>query len=127
MAAYMDKIIQQTQTMVERIRDHDRNTLYLDEPSLGACPACGGEVKENTLAYQCEHNEGRDKGCAFLEGHLGRWFDRTTASRFVRELVELDDLHGFFTGRRGYDTSVVLAKDGKVASRRRRWWCKRRR
>ena len=45
MSAYMDKIIQQTQTMVERIRDHDRNTLYLDEPSLGACPACGGEVK----------------------------------------------------------------------------------
>ena len=68
MSAYMDKIIQQTQTMVERIRDHDRNTLYLDEPSLGACPACGGEVKENTLAYQCEHNEGRDKGCAFVFG-----------------------------------------------------------
>ena len=66
MDIYMQKIIDQTQTMVERIRDHDRNTLYLDEPSLGPCPACEGNVIENTLAYQCEHNEGRDKGLSLI-------------------------------------------------------------
>ncbi|MEG3601607.1 MAG: DNA topoisomerase, partial [Candidatus Thermoplasmatota archaeon] len=85
MEAYMEKIIQQTKTMVDRIRDHDRNTLYLEEPSLGSCPSCGGEVKENTLAYQCEHNEGRDKGCSFVfwKDTSGRWFDRVTAARLI--------------------------------------------
>ena len=68
MQDYMDKIIQQTKTMVDRIRDHDRNTLYLNETSLGACPSCSGNIMENTLAYQCEHNEGRDKGCSFVFG-----------------------------------------------------------
>ncbi|DAC46694.1 MAG TPA: hypothetical protein D7H92_06190, partial [Candidatus Poseidoniales archaeon] len=119
MDVYMTKIIQQTQSMVERIRDHDRNTLYLEEPSLGSCPACGGEVKENTLAYQCEHNEGRDKGCAFVfwKDTSGRWFDRTTATRLLKN-GSLDDLHGFFSqAGEGYDTSIVLAKDGKVATK----------
>ncbi len=119
MDVYMTKIIQQTQSMVERIRDHDRNTLYLQEPSLGSCPACGGEVKENTLAYQCEHNEGRDKGCAFVfwKDTSGRWFDRTTASRLLKS-GSLDDLHGFFSqAGEGYDTSIVLGKDGKVATK----------
>ena len=82
MQTYMDKIIQQTQTMVERIRDHDRNTLYLEEESLGSCPSCGGKIMENTLAYQCEHNKGRNEGCPFVfwKDTSGRWFDRTTAS-----------------------------------------------
>ena len=44
METYMTKIIEQTQTMVERIRDHDRNTLYEDEPSVGTCPSCQGSV-----------------------------------------------------------------------------------
>ena len=66
MKTYMDKIIQQTTTMVERIREHDRSQLYLEESTIGGCPSCGGDVKENTLAYQCVHNEGRDKGCSFV-------------------------------------------------------------
>ncbi len=119
MKTYMDKIIQQTTTMVERIREHDRSQLYLEESTIGACPSCGGDVKENTLAYQCVHNEGRDKGCSFVfwKDTSGRWFDRTTASRLLAA-GELDDLHGFFSqAGEGYETSVVLAKDGKVASK----------
>ena len=119
MATYMNKIIEQTQSMVERIRDHDRNTLYLNESSLGVCPSCSGAVMENTLAYQCEHNEGRDKGCSFVfwKDTSGRWFDRTTAARLLKE-GSLDDLHGFFSqAGEGYDTSVELKKDGKVVSK----------
>ncbi|MEC7635345.1 MAG: DNA topoisomerase [Candidatus Thermoplasmatota archaeon] len=119
MEAYMEKIIQQTKTMVDRIRDHDRNTLYLEEPSLGSCPSCGGEVKENTLAYQCEHNEGRDKGCSFVfwKDTSGRWFDRVTAARLI-ENGSLENLHGFYSqAGEGYDTSVELTKAGKVVSK----------
>ena len=119
MATYMNKIIEQTRTMVDRIRDHDRNTLYLNESSLGVCPSCSGAVMENTLAYQCEHNEGRDKGCSFVfwKDTSGRWFDRTTAARLLTE-GSLDNLHGFFSqAGEGYDTSVELQKDGKVVSK----------
>ena len=119
MDTYMQKIIQQTQTMVDRIREHDRNTLYLDEPSLGPCPSCSGNVMENTLAYQCEHNEGRDKGCSFVfwKDTSGRWFDRTTASRLL-ENQSLENVHGFFSqAGEGYDTSIELKNDGKVVSK----------
>ena len=119
MEAYMEKIIQQTKSMVDRIRDHDRNTLYLEEPSLGSCPSCGGEVKENTLAYQCEHNEGRDKRCSFVfwKDTSGRWFDRITAARLI-ENGSLENLHGFYSqAGEGYDTSVELTKTGKVVSK----------
>ena len=87
MQTYMDKIIQLTQTMVERIRDHDRNTLYLEEERLGSCPSCGGDIMENTLAYQCEHNKGRNEGCSFVfwKDTSGRLFDRTTASRLIEQ------------------------------------------
>lgn len=119
METYMDKIIQQTQTMVERIRDHDRSNLYLEEPSLGECPSCSGAIMENTLAYQCEKNEGRNKGCSFVfwKDTSGRWFDRNTASLLI-ENGSLDDLHGFFSqAGEGYETSVVLSKDGKVTTK----------
>ncbi len=119
METYMQKIIQQTQTMVDRIREHDRNTLYVNEPSLGACPSCNGNVMENTLAYQCEHNEGRNKGCSFVfwKDTSGRWFDRTTASRLL-ENQSLENVHGFFSqAGEGYDTSIELKNDGKVVSK----------
>ena len=119
METYMAKIIEQTQTMVERIRDHDRNTLYDDEPSVGTCPSCQGSVFENTLAYQCEHNKGRDKGCSFVfwKDTSGRWFDRTTATRLIANR-SVDNLHGFFSqAGEGYETSVELSKDGKVVSK----------
>lgn len=119
MDTYMQKIILQTQTMVDRIREHDRNTLYLNEPSLGPCPSCNGKVMENTLAYQCEHNEGRNKGCSFVfwKDTSGRWFDRTTASRLL-ENQSLENVHGFFSqAGEGYETSIELKKDGKVVSK----------
>jgi DNA topoisomerase-3 len=105
--------------MVEKIRDHDRSTLYLEDEPLGDCPCCEGKVFENTLAYQCEKNEGRNKGCAFVfwKDTSGRWFDRTTASRLLTER-NLTDLHGFFSqSGEGYDTTVELQDDGKVTSK----------
>jgi DNA topoisomerase-3 len=74
---------------------------------------------ENTLAYQCEHNEGRNKGCSFVfwKDTSGRWFDRTTASRLL-ENQSLENVHGFFSqAGEGYDTSIELKNDGKVVSK----------
>ena len=116
MTSYMEKITQQTETMVKRIRDHDRSTLYDEERSLGSCPSCEGQVFENTLAYQCEKNEGKNKGCSFVfwKDTSGRWFDRTTATRLLNS-SSLENLHGFFSqAGEGYESSVELTKDGKV-------------
>lgn len=119
MESYMAKIIDQTTTLVTKIRDHDRSQLYANEPPLGACPTCSANVIETTLSYQCELNEGRDKGCPFVfwKDTSGRWFDRTTATRLI-ESKQLDDLHGFFSqAGEGYETSVVLEQDGKVVAK----------
>jgi len=119
MDSYMDKIIEQTTTLVTMIRDHDRSQLYANDPPLGACPTCSANVIETTLSYQCELNEGRDKGCPFVfwKDTSGRWFDRTTATRLI-DSKQLDDLHGFFSqAGEGYETSVVLEHDGKVVAK----------
>jgi DNA topoisomerase-3 len=93
--------------------------LYANEPALGACPKCNSSVLETTLSYQCELNEGRDKGCSFVfwKDTSGRWFDRTTATRLL-ENRSLENLHGFFSqAGEGYDTSVELKDDGKVMAK----------
>ncbi len=115
-STYMDTIVAQTTSMVERIKNHDRAELYLKEPSLGDCPACSSAVQETTLSYQCEKNEGRDKGCSFVfwKDTSGRWFDRITAARLM-QTGQLDDLHGFFS-RSGehYVATVKLTEEGRV-------------
>ena len=119
METYMSKIAELTTELVNRIREHDRSKLYANEPPLGACPACSANVVETTLSYQCELNEGRDKGCAFVfwKDTSGRWFDRTTAMRLLAE-GSIENLHGFFSqAGEGYETSVELGKDGKVIAK----------
>ena len=119
MEAYMSRIIEQTGVLVERIREHDRSKLYANEPPLGSCPACSSNILETTLSYQCEMNEGRDKGCAFVfwKDTSGRWFDRTTAERLIEDR-SINQLHGFFSqAGEGYETSVELKDDGKVVAK----------
>ena len=115
---YMDKIVQQTRELVERIRDHDRSKLFENDESIGTCPLCGSKVIETALSYPCENNEGKDKGCSFVlwKDTSGRWFDRQTATKLL-ENREMNDLHGFFN-RNGesYETSIVLSDEGKVTS-----------
>ena len=115
---YMDKIVQQTRDLVERIRDHDRSKLFENDESIGTCPLCGSKVIETALSYPCENNEGKDKGCSFVlwKDTSGRWFDRQTATKLL-ESREMNDLHGFFN-RNGetYETSIVLSDEGKVTS-----------
>ena len=43
---YMEKIVQQTRELVERIRDHDRSKLFENDESIGTCPLCGSKVIE---------------------------------------------------------------------------------
>jgi DNA topoisomerase-3 len=119
MESYMQKIIKETTIMVERIREHDRSFLFANEPPLGSCPVCEANVVETTLSYQCEQNEGRDKGCPFVfwKDTSGRWFDRVTASRLLED-KSLENLHGFFSqAGEGYETSVELKNDGKVVAK----------
>ena len=53
---------------------------------------------ETTLTYQCEKNEGRDKGCSFrvLEGHLREMVRPTNRYAPSSKHRQFDDLHGFF-------------------------------
>lgn len=113
---YMNAVIEQTRIMVERIKNHDRAELYQDEPSIGDCTVCSGKIIETTLNYQCEKNEGRDKGCSFVfwKDTSGRWFDQTTAQRLLQNR-QIEDLHGFFN-RNGepYIATVKISDEGKV-------------
>ena len=119
MQTYMDKIIQQTQTMVERIRDHDRNTLYLEEERLVPARPVAGTSWKTRWPTSANTTKGRNEGCKFVfsKDTSGRWFDRTTASRLI-EQGSLENLHGFYSqAGEGYETSVELKKDGKVMSK----------
>ena len=113
---YIELIVKQTSEMVENIRDYDRNELYKNEPSIGDCPCCDGQVYENSMAYQCEKNISRDSGCSFVfwKDTSGRWFDRKTATRLLNART-LVDLHGFFRQSGDiYDATVELSDEGKV-------------
>ena len=115
-ATYMNAIVEQTTSLVERIKNHDRAELYVKEEAVGCCPSCSADIKETTLSYQCEKNEGRDKGCPFVfwKDTSGRWFDRVTAARLIEER-EINDLHGFFSrSGEAYVASVKLTDEGRV-------------
>ena len=116
---FMDAIVEKTTSLVEKIRDHDRSTLYQDDSPLGKCPKCDGDVNETVLSYICSENKGKGEGCSFVfwKDTSGRWFDRSTAKRLLEER-EIEELHGFF-GRNGegYTNSVTLSDEGKVESK----------
>ena len=84
---YMNNIIEQTRDLVTRVRDHDRSLLFQNDDSIGTCPKCQSNITETALSYTCEKNEGKDKGCTFVfwKDTSGRWFDRSTATRLLRE------------------------------------------
>jgi DNA topoisomerase-3 len=115
---YMQRIIDQTNDLVTKIRDHERGDLFTGDDSIGQCPLCKGKITETALSYTCEKNEGKDKGCTFVfwKDTSGRWFDRTTASRLLQE-KKIEDLHGFFN-RNGesYTTTITIDDSGKVTS-----------
>ena len=115
--SYMSEIQDKVQELVDKIRDHDRSELYNKIPSVGKCPLCSSKVKETTLSYICEENEGRGKGCSFVlwKDASGRWFDRVTAAKLVKD-KSIENLHGFFS-RSGepYEVTVVIGEDGKMS------------
>ena len=116
---FMDTIIEKTTSLVEKIRDHDRDSLYKNDPPIGNCPKCSGNVNETVLSYICSENKGKGEGCSFVfwKDTSGRWFDRNTAKRLIEE-KEIEELHGFF-GRNGegYSNSVTLSEEGRVESK----------
>ena len=115
---YMQRIIDQTNDLVTRIRDHERSNLFTNDTSIGQCPLCNSKITETALSYTCEKNEGKDKGCTFVfwKDTSGRWFDRSTAARLLQD-KKIEDLHGFFN-RNGesYNTTITIDDSGKVTS-----------
>ena len=112
---YMNQIKEMVGEMIDKIRDHDRSTLYDKVPSIGDCPLCGLEIEETAMSYRCSANSGADKGCALImwKDASGRWFDRTTATRLLQN-GSISDLHGFFNQSGEQYTRNVEMKGGKV-------------
>lgn len=113
--SYMNAVKAQVQELVDKIKNHDRSTLYKNEEPLGKCPVCSANVVETMISYICEKNEGRNKGCSFVmwKDSSGRWFDRNTTTRLLTD-KSIENLHGFFSRNgEGYDTDVKIDDSGK--------------
>ena len=50
---YMQRIIDQTNDLVTRIRDHERSNLFTNDNSIGQCPLCDSQITETALSYTC--------------------------------------------------------------------------
>jgi len=114
-STYMQKIAELVQELVDRIREHDRTTLFNDDDSVGECPLCNSSINETILSYICKSNEGRDKGCEFVlwKDAGGRWFDRNTTRRLV-ENKEITNLHGFFNRNGEHFSTSINLENGKM-------------
>ena len=111
---YMKTISDLASELVNSIKNHDRNQFYVNEPTVGSCPECSGNMNETVMSYICEKNAGRDSGCSFVvwKDSSGRWFDRETVSKLLKE-KEIKNLHGFFSmSGESYETDVSINSSG---------------
>ena len=63
---YMDRIIDYISEVVQQVRDFQYDELYAKDPTLGICPKCKGDVRENLYAYSCILNRVDDPQCSFV-------------------------------------------------------------
>jgi len=115
---YMNRIIEQTNELVTKIREHDRAQLYVNDTSIGDCLLCGKEIIETTMSYQCVENIGKGKGCEFViwKDSSGRWYDRSTTKRLLKDR-QITNLHGFFNySGDQYEMDVKLENNGRVSA-----------
>lgn len=90
--AFMTKIEQMTQVIVNRAKEYERDTVPGDYATLETpCPACGGVIKENYRRYactQCEFSFGKHPG--------GRTFELPEVEELLQK-KEIGPLTGFIS------------------------------
>jgi DNA topoisomerase-3 len=114
-SAYMSDIRKWTETIVDRVRGFQFDTLFANEPPLGPCPLCGAEVVESLRAFACRKN-GDGGTCAFIlwKEVGGRIIDRKSAEQLVLR-GETPPKAGFFTrDEREYEARLRRGEDGRV-------------
>jgi DNA topoisomerase-3 len=95
--AFMGEITAMTQSMVQKAKSFDRDTVPGDYATLTqACPNCGGVVKENYRRYGCVGKAGSEEGCgfSFTKTPAGRTFELAEANQFLRD-QKIGPLDGF--------------------------------
>ena len=95
--AFMGEIAAMTQSMVQKAKSFDRDTVPGDYSTLTqACPNCGGVVKENYRRYGCVGKSGDAEGCgfSFTKTPAGRTFELAEADQFLRD-QKIGPLEGF--------------------------------
>jgi DNA topoisomerase-3 len=95
--AFMAEIAAMTQSMVQKAKTFDRDTIPGDYATLTqACPNCGGVVKENYRRYGCVGKAGSEEGCgfSFTKTPAGRTFELAEADQFLRD-QKIGPLEGF--------------------------------
>ncbi len=95
--AFMGEIAAMTQSMVQKAKSFDRDTVPGDYSTLGQpCPNCGGVVKENYRRYGCVGKAGGEEGCgfSFTKTPAGRTFELAEADQFLRD-QKIGPLEGF--------------------------------
>jgi DNA topoisomerase-3 len=93
----MGEIAAMTQSMVQKAKSFDRDTVPGDYSTLTqACPHCGGVVKENYRRYGCIGKAGSEEGCgfSFTKTPAGRTFELAEADQFLRD-QKIGPLEGF--------------------------------
>ncbi len=101
--------------------DDDENAEPVDfsgQTPLGACPKCGSGVYELGLAYVCEKQVARPKGCDFRSGRI--ILQQEILPEQMAKLLndgKTDLLPGFVSQRtrRPFKAFLVRGKDGKVS------------
>jgi DNA topoisomerase III len=95
--AFMGEIAAMTQSMVQKAKTFDRDTIPGDYATLNqACPNCGGVVRENYRRYGCVGKMGDAEGCgfSFTKTPAGRTFELAEADQFLRD-QRIGPLEGF--------------------------------
>lgn len=95
--AFMSEIAAMTQSMVQKAKSFDRDTIPGDYATLTQpCPNCGGVVKENYRRYGCVGQSSAGEGCgfSFTKTPAGRTFELSEADQFLRN-QKIGPLEGF--------------------------------
>lgn len=94
---FMSEIAAMTQSMVEKAKSFDRDTVPGDYATLSEpCPNCGGVVRENYRRYACVGAEAATAGCgfSFTKTPAGRTFELSEANQFLHDR-KMGPLDGF--------------------------------
>jgi DNA topoisomerase-3 len=95
----------------------DEDTPSTDQPAMGACPHCGGAVRERAMRYACVNATIAEPTCKFAVKKL--WCEREITRDEIGQLMATGrtELLEGFRGRSGrtFKASLFVGSEGKVA------------